>query len=180
MINYNILNTAINYYSQEGFQRIETPWTVSEYVDRITKPEGRVSMQLKHNNKCLVASGEQSFLYLYLKDFIPKGKFQTKTPCFRDENFDLTHTKYFMKCELINTQTVTPIELEKMVGLSLNFFRKYLSNPVVVETQEGYDIECGGIELGSYGIRTCDYLEYIYGTGCAEPRLSQTIKKLQL
>lgn len=37
-----------------------------------------------------------------------------------------------------------------------------------------------GIELGSYGIRTCDYLEYIYGTGCAEPRLSQTIKKLQL
>lgn len=148
MINYNILNTAINYYSQEGFKRIETPWTVSEYVDRITKPEGRVSMQLKHNNKCLVASGEQSFLYLYLKDFIPKGKFQTTTPCFRDENFDLTHTKYFMKCELINTQTVTPIELEKMVGLSLNFFRKYLSNPVVVETQEGYDIECGVLNSG--------------------------------
>jgi hypothetical protein len=46
---------------------------------RITKPKDRISFQLKHNDKCLVASGEQSFLYLYLKDFLPKGKFQAIT-----------------------------------------------------------------------------------------------------
>jgi hypothetical protein len=45
-----------------GFSRIESPWTVSKYVDDITKPKDRISFQLKHNDKCLVASGEQFVL----------------------------------------------------------------------------------------------------------------------
>ena len=71
MINYKILHDSLIHYESKGYKRIEAPWTVSEYVDNITKPEGSVSFQLKHNNKCLVASGEQSFLYLYLKDCSP-------------------------------------------------------------------------------------------------------------
>ena len=45
-----------------------------------------------------------------------------------------------------------------------------------------YDIvsKIGHYELGSYGIRTCDYLKWIYGTGCAEPRLSRVLKLIEL
>lgn len=175
MIDYKIVADSIDYYESRGFKRIESPWTVSEYVDNLTKPEGVTSFQLKHNNKCLVASGEQSFLYLYLKEFLPKGQFQTTTPCFRYEEFDYQHTKYFIKNELIKTDVVDLMELEKIVEISLGFFKRYIPNAIVVSTENGFDIEYRGNELGSYGIRENEYLKWIYATGCAEPRLSKII-----
>jgi hypothetical protein len=175
MINYNNLYESNIYYEEKGFKRIESSWTVSEYVDNITKPSEIISFQLKHNNKCLVASGEQSFLYLYLKEFLPKGKFQTTTPCFRADAFDYLHTQYFMKNELIQTQIVNINELDKIVETCLQFYSKYLPNLDVITTNIGFDIEYKGKELGSYGIRECDFLTWIYATGCAEPRLSNII-----
>ena len=166
----------ITFYEKNGFKRIESPWTVSEYVDNLTKPKDRISFQLKHNNKCLVASGEQSFLYLYLKDFLPKGQFQTITPCFRFEEFDFSHTKYFMKNELIKTDIVNTTELEKIVDTCQLFFKTYLKNLDIIKTDIGYDIEYKGYELGSYGIRENEFLTWIYATGCAEPRLSKIIQ----
>ncbi len=178
MINYNNIHNSILFYEDKGFKRIESPWTVSKYVDDITKPSDTISFQLKHNDKCLVASGEQSLLYLYLKDFLPKGKFQTTTPCFRYESFDNIHTKYFIKNELIQTDVVDESELQKMVNISLEFYQKYFTKKLtVVKTEIGFDIEIDGNELGSYGIRECDFLKWIYGTGCAEPRLSTLINK---
>lgn len=177
MIDYNLLNDSILHYSKNGFQRIEAPWTVSEYVDNITKPEGRQSFQFKHNDKCFVASGEQSFLYLYLKGFLPLGKYQCVTPCLRFEPFDYLHSKYFIKNELIRTDSVTENDLDEVISHAFNFFSKYLDNVKIVKTEIGYDIESNGIELGSYGIRECDFLTWIYGTGCAEPRLSTLINK---
>lgn len=176
MIDYKIINDSIEYYDLNKFTRIESPWTVSEYVDSITKPNFQQSFKLTHNNKCLVASGEQSFLYLYLKEFLPKGQFQTTTPCFRYENFDNLHTKYFIKNELIKTDTVNQLELEKIVDICLKYFKQYIPTANVIETNIGYDIVYENIELGSYGIRSCDFLDWIYATGCAEPRLSSTIK----
>ena len=44
--------------------------------------------------------------------------------------------------------------------------------------KELYDIDYHGIELGSYGIRHCQFLNWIYGTGCAEPRLSKVMTYL--
>lgn len=76
MINYQYIQDSIEYYEENGFLRIEAPWTVSEKVSDITKPDGALNMQFKHNDKCFVASGEQSFLYLYLKEFLPKGQYQ--------------------------------------------------------------------------------------------------------
>ena len=175
MINYKIIADSIDYYENSGFIRIESPWTVSEYVDNLTKPKDRISFQLKHNNKCLVASGEQAFLYLYLKDFLPKGQFQTTTPCFRMESFDYSHTKYFIKNELIKTDIVNDIELEKIIDKCLIFYKKYIPDVIVSKTEIGFDIEYNGQELGSYGIRECEYLKWIYATGCAEPRLSKII-----
>lgn len=179
MIDYKILDESASYYEKCGYARIESPWTVSEYVDNITKPSGVVSFKLKHNNKCLVASGEQSFLYLYLKDFLPKGQYQTITPCFRFESFDYLHSKYFMKNEIIKTDKVNEDELEQIVEMCLYFFKQYIPEAHIVTTNAGFDIVYDGIELGSYGIRSCEYLEWIYATGCAEPRLSNSIKHMQ-
>ena len=177
MINYQNIQDSIEYYEKNRFTRIESPWSVSEKVNNITAPtDGRINFQLKHNNKCLVASGEQSFLYLYLKDFIPKGQFQTTTPCFRFESFDFLHTKYFLKNELIKTDVVNEFELEKIVDICLKFYQEYIPLADVVKTDVGFDIEINGIELGSYGIRDCDFLTWIYATGCAEPRLSSLTK----
>jgi hypothetical protein len=175
MIDYNLISSSINYYENNNFYRIESPWTVSEYVDKLTKPNDAISFQLKHNNKCLVASGEQSFLYLYLKEFIPKGQFQTTTPCFRYESFDFTHTKYFLKNELIKTDVVNDNELNKITEICFNFFKKYISDIYIKKTDIGFDIEYNGIEIGSYGIRENQFLKWIYATGCAEPRFSKII-----
>jgi len=175
MIDYKIISNSIDYYESKGFIRIESPWTVSEYIDNLTKPKDVLSFQLKHNNKCLVASGEQSFLYLYLKDFLPKGQFQTTTPCFRFESFDYSHTKYFIKNELIKTDVVNNSELNKIVELCFNFLKGYIHEIEIIKTNIGFDIEYKGNELGSYGIRENEFLKWIYATGCAEPRLSKII-----
>lgn len=177
MIDYNIIQNSLNYYERNGFSRIESPWTVTEAIDNITKPKDKLNFQLKHNEKCLVASGEQSFLYLYLKNFLPKGQFQTVTPCFRYESFDFLHTKYFIKNELIKTDKVNKYELEKVISICLEFYRQFFPKAYVILKDNGsYDIEVEGHELGSYGIRSCEFLDWIYATGCAEPRTSNLIK----
>ena len=178
MINYQNIQDSINYYEKRGFQIIESPWTVTKYVDDITKPKDVISFELKHNDKCLVASGEQSFLYLYLKGFLPKGKFQTTTPCFRFNTFDYYHTKYFIKNELIQTDIVTTVKLENIIDDCLQFYQSFFHDKLdIVDTDIGSDIVIHGDELGSYGIRECEFLKWIYATGCAEPRLSTLITK---
>lgn len=178
MINYQNIADSITFYEKLKYSHIESPWTVTKQVALITKPkfmEYKPDFQILHNKKVLVASGEQSFLYLYLKGFLPKGTFQTVTPCFRYDEFDEYHTKYFIKNELINTNDATNYELDRMIEHALDFFSskldcKYLQ--VIENDSNGFDIQYKGIELGSYGIRSCKFLDWVYGTGCAEPRLS--------
>ena len=191
MIDYQNISDSIEHYEKMGYHRIEVPWTVTKSISDITKPKlAGPDFELIGKNKVLVASGEQSFLYLYLKGFLPKGKFQAVTPCFREEIFDQTHSKYFLKNELIITDNVNEDELSKLVHCAFKFFMTRFKediekNPLGTlnikeyksENNEScYDIEYVHkgkfIELGSYGIRRCEYLTWIYGTGCAEPRLS--------
>lgn len=181
MVDYKLLDDAVNHYSKCGFERIETPWTVSPAVDDITRPKDKTPFELKHNNKRLVASGEQSFMYLMLKGFLPLGAYQTITPCFRDDLFDDTHSKYFMKNELIITDKATEGELDLMVGTALEFFEVYFGSGACETVRDGevFDIvlKDTAIELGSYGIREWNNFKWIYGTGCAEPRTSNLIKQ---
>lgn len=187
MIDYKLLAKSIDYYESFGFKRVESPWTVTEAVVDITKPPGALVSKLVHSDgKCLVASGEQSFLYLFLKGFLPKGAYQTTTPCFRSgDSFDFTHTKYFIKNELIETQNVTRERLCEIVETSYQFFLKIFDPKFTVlrksESSSGIiDIEIyingKWYELGSYGIRKCEYLKWIFATGLAEPRASSLIK----
>jgi hypothetical protein len=178
MIDYKRLNDSIIYYETLGFNRIESPWTVTKAVSDITKPVGKTEWEILGKDKVLVASAEQSFLYLYLKGFLPNGKYQSITPCFRDDTFDILHTKYFMKNELIITDDVSDKKLTEVIGHCKRFFESILHTSVdVIKTEDGYDIEYNKIEIGSYGIRSCEYLDWIYATGLAEPRMSM-IKKI--
>lgn len=176
MIDYGMIDLSIQYYEDHKYQRIESPWTVTPQVDDITRPVDKVPFEIKYNNKRLVASGEQSFLYLYMKGFLPKGRFQTVTPCFRNEAFDDLHTKYFIKNELIITDEVTDSTLNVLRDQALQFFRMFIPDANWTMTKDGYDIVIDGHELGSYGIRECSFLKWVYGTGCAEPRLSHLTK----
>lgn len=179
MINYEILNKSISYYQINNFNRIETPWIVSDYVNCITKPDYIPSLYVNTNTRALIASGEQAFLQLYLLEQLPKGQFQTVTPCFRDEQEDFTHQKYFIKNELIKTNNISNDELDKLVDICYKFFSNYINDKNllnVIKTSEGYDIELNKIEIGSYGIRECEFLSWIYGTGVAEPRFSKLVE----
>jgi hypothetical protein len=181
MIDYAKLADATHYYGEMGFKRIESPWTVTKAISDITRPPEAKDFSLIHDdNKVLVASGEQSFLYLYNKGFLPKGKFQTTTPCFRKESFGPFHTKYFIKTELIDTENVTEKSLMAMIDHATCFFGRYTPALEVVKTSDtSYDINVGGIEVGSYGIRTSSFLDWIYGTGVAEPRLTKAVDKFE-
>jgi len=208
MIDYSIIQHSIEYYEQLGFKRIESPWTVSQAISDITKPKECGDFTIKEKNKVLVASGEQSFLSLINKGFLPPGMYQTVTPCFRDETFTPYHTKYFIKNELIITDDTSLTRLAFIVASARNFFRQYClgkkdneshvsddpDNISIIETTNGgntivndvnvtnrykfpsYDLVYRGIELGSYGIRRCEFLTWIYGTGVAEPRLSRVLQ----
>lgn len=193
MIDFKILNKSIKHYSNRGFRRVETPWTVTDKVSDITKPLGAKSFELVHEDgKILVASAEQGFLYQTIKGFLPSGRFQSITPCFRKDSFDIFHTKYFMKNELFLTDNISDEGLNYVIKTAVDFFSKFFhvddldvsetDEPtsiksfdinVVIRNEDGKD---DVIELGSYGIREHKYIQWIYGTACAEPRLSNTIK----
>lgn len=191
MIDYLKIAESTSFYEERGYKRIESPWAVSNEVAAITRPEEKDASQdyvIKHNNKTLVASGEQSFLYLALKNFLPPGKYQTVTPCFRNESFDFTHSKYFMKNELIITDGMfTRERILLMAKDAKTFISKYIPEEALTIDKIddfSYDINCHVnykgkekiIELGSYGIRSCEFLTWIYGTGIAEPRLTRVQK----
>lgn len=182
MIRYDILAKSQEHYEARGYIVIEVPWTVPNPIVNITYYIEKKDNEffLHHKDKSLVASGEQGFLALYNKGFLPKGNFQTITPCFRDETFDETHTKYFMKNELIITDIQDTIDqLNIIVTDAYSFFIDYVRDKdhlkIIQLGDFAYDICYKGIELGSYGYRECSFLKWIYGTGVAEPRFSRTI-----
>lgn len=188
MINYRLISDAIEHYKSCGFRQIDTPWRVSKEIMEITRPEfvPKNSGYVVHSNnktKELVASGEQSFLYLIMKGYLPDGKYQTTTPCFRNENHDVYHKKEFLKTELIIVNPVdVESELNNIISDAKSFFMKYIdSEKIKIKKVEchsiiNYDIEINGVEVGSYGLRKFKHISWIYGTGIAEPRFSRVIK----
>lgn len=182
MINYDLLAQSIKFYENQGFTRIDAPWWVSKEVLDITKPEGvDRSYYIPLNEKSLVASAEQSFIYLMIKGLLPKNRYQSITPCYRYEPFDVLHKKYFMKNELFIPYSSSEEDLSQMIGIAEKWFSQFLDNVSILETNEpnsvkSFDLMSKGVELGSYGIRDTQGLKWIYGTACAEPRLSHLIE----
>jgi hypothetical protein len=178
-INYKRVGEAIEHYGKIGYEYIEAPWLVSKEAIDITRPPTVKPFETFMGQ--LVASGEQSFLEMR-NDLCPSRKYQCATPCFRDDKPDKFHLTYFFKVELIIVlwKTDEPDKYLNMIIMdAYNFHRRYFgygTYPVVVDTDIGKDINICGVEVGSYGFREHNGFRWIYGTGLAEPRLSQVLE----
>lgn len=174
MIDYIKITHGINHYKNWGYEPIDAPWFVSRKAMEVTSPPGRRFCSSFIGD--LVASGEQSFIEMWMSGKLKPGKWQCTTPCFRDDKIDKLHHNYFFKVELIE---VSPDDVENgiddMIKAALTFFNKYVDDVRVVDTDIGKDIFTRDIELGSYGYREHKDFKWVYGTGVAEPRLTQSL-----
>jgi hypothetical protein len=182
MIDYRKIADAIDHYTECGYQYIEVPWIISLDSLLVTRPMGARIFSTFAGE--LVASGEQSFIEIR-KELKP-GKYQCVTPCFRDEQVhDDLHKQYFLKNELIWVPEPGgwPYDhlVDRVIGDAFRFFKKYGSTKIIDNPLPNAfcnkDILINEIEVGSYGFRAHDDFAWVYGTGCAEPRLTQTLKK---
>lgn len=177
-INYKHIADAVKFYSKIGYKYIEVPWIVGDAAIDATKPP--LARYFKTYVGNLVASGEQSLLQV--KHTLRPVAYQCVTPCFRDEPFnDSLHQTYFLKNELmwvLGERERPEWFINAALKDATRFFSEYV--PVkLMETSIGIDIvsQKAEIELGSYGYREWEGFRWVYGTGCAEPRLSQVIQE---
>jgi hypothetical protein len=173
-INYLRIGQAQLLYKALGYRNIETPWIVTEEAVKTTLP--KECRPFTTVGGALVGSAEQGFIDLMLDGFLEPGRYQSTTPCFRDEQplTELTR-QYFMKLELIHYMpTDQRADYERMLNQALGCFFEISECDTFEarDTSEGIDIFLNGIEIGSYGVRTVDNHTWIYGTGLAEPRFS--------
>ena len=178
-INYARIASAIENYKMMGYEYIETPWLVKESTVRITLTVEARAHKTNIDYKCLVGSGEQSFLEIK-NQLCPSKKYQTVTPCFRDEKYDELHLPWFIKLELIyvlwKDENANAI-LNQVTNDAQKVLRTMSGVNTLVKTEDGFDINVAGIEVGSYGIRSHHEFKWVYGTGIAEPRMSQAIAR---
>lgn len=178
LIDWSRLARAKDFYAAKGYTYIDVPWWVPAEIAALTRPIGATEYKLDRNGKVLVASAEQSFLYLLSKGQIERGRrYMTVTPCFREETQDTTHRKHFMKLELFEATV-----MNASIGMQDAAEEFFNSEGLTVEedptSMMSADLVCRGVdgsalELGSYGSRSTDALGWWnYGTGCAEPRTS--------
>lgn len=175
MINYQFVVEALEWYEKQTFKQIEVPWLVSREAIDVTRPKSARPFETPLG--CVVASGEQSFIQMMMDGKLKAGNYCCATPCFRDEPVvDDLHRTSFFKLELISAWPNQEQQaLKDMIHCALCFHLNYL-RARVLKTEEGYDIVCQGIELGSYGIRKHGNLRWVYGTGVALPRMSMAMK----
>lgn len=174
-MNFQNISLAEKFYTACGYQLIEVPWLVSPEAIRATLPT-IPKRRFQTFAGELVGSGEQSFVQLMLDGKLGPGMYQCTTPCFRDDAVDELHRQYFMKNELIWVGEKNRFDHAfEIVGVAKRCFKQFL-DPKVVLTGAGFDLVYNGIELGSYGTRHYNGFYWAYGTGYAEPRMSQAIK----
>ena len=182
LIDYNLIGKAQTFYKALGYQNVDTPWLVSPEAIKATLPSN--AQIIRTTFGCLVGSGEQGFIQLMLESKLRPGKYQTSTPCFRDEKEynDFTRLSFF-KTELI--WYMPTVELNVAYNEVLNNALSCMfeiSNAEaldVIQTPDGFDICCNNIELGSYGVRQMGPHTWVYGTGLAEPRFSLVVQRRQ-
>lgn len=177
---------GIDHWIKLGAIFVNLPWVVHPEFTAMTRPsfvDGATDPITSHGT--LVASGEQSFLQMYMEGNLRDNcMYVGWTPCFREEAvFDRQHHFYFVKAELFFPcpedvhSSLTQMICDE-IGL-LSSITKINPEFFAVERQNKnqWDITLHGIELGSYGIRALPENKlYLYGTVVAEPRLSYATK----
>lgn len=180
-MDYTALAEAIKFYvNNHGFLYVDLPWVVRDEVCDLTRPNGADPIRISHIEGEVVASGEQSFLQLFLDGRIKRGKrYVGCSPCFRDEKELSSLTRpYFMKVELFCPGSD---DIDLTLRPAFEFFSQHiyfadLSNVIVGDSQVDIFYK-KRIELGSYCVYEKSPVgKWVCGTGCAEPRFSRCVK----
>jgi hypothetical protein len=200
---YAHLIDAIRTYERFGYRYVDAPWAVSKQAMDITRPTWAGAETLRFVaggvELCPVASAEQSFLQMQMDaNKATRGPYVAFTPCFRNEPVvDDLHQPYFMKVELIywldpeGSFTEHEVVMHRMIDHARRFFESYIDTDIVPNTELAQSDPVGvggaafdvvslrsGTEIGSYGIRQHPLVgRWVYGTGCAEPRLTYVMKR---
>jgi hypothetical protein len=182
LISTSVLMEALRFYASKGYAPIDVPLVVDMDVSEHTKPEGVPELyhgKVGKDHKVYVASGEQSFIQLHREGKLPNGSYMAVTPCYRHERHTSeTHYLMFMKLELIVVGDITFANcddiIESVADDAREFFLSLGHDVNRWDNNSEIDLTTShGIELGSYGYRKMlDGTGYVYGTGCAFPRVS--------
>ena len=180
-ISWRRLADAMAFYVGLGYQEVDVPWWVSRAAGRTTcRDDSRFYAVSPEDD--LVGSAEQGFLEMELQGILPRGRFVACTPCFRAEPVtDSLHQRRFMKVELYANTGDRQASMDAILGDAWRFMQTQVPFPTDlhrVPTEEGFDIELGTVEVGSYGVRRSGSLHWTYGTGVAEPRFSAALAAL--
>jgi len=176
-VDWGILAKAMEHYQGAGYTAIEMPWFVPVETQMLTCPREEWIMKVDGHGG-LVGSSEQSFIAADLAGTLGKGKFVACTPCFRNEPYyDNLHRVGFMKVELYRNDDVSQTALNEVMNEAARCMAGIGGiAPNLEKTPEGFDLTIGGIEVGSYGVRSVKGISWIYGTGIAEPRFSTAVR----
>ena len=181
LIDWSRLGRAVNFYKGFGFQQIETPWRITQAVYDATAPQTATPFRCRLDGDrpdILVGSAEQGLLEVMWS--LRRGNYLSVSPCFRDNEVDETHFSDFMKVELCVVDPSSDAH-EWLGVLATGFAKSEAARSERVPTDSGFDLYCGGIEIGSYGIRSASIdgrtFTWAYGTGLAEPRFSQAVQR---
>ena len=181
-ISLDLIQKAIDWYSTDCVLS-SVPYLVDPDIMEWTCPPGVVDRRMTHyNGKQYVASAEQSFLQLEKDGEIEPG---TKplialTPCYRDEPIlDETHFNIFLKLEIFDYNPRGPVDYSVFWAKRMSlFFLEFDLKTDIIQTDIGYDVMYGDLELGSFGERISPKgIPYVYGTGLAEPRASLALQR---
>lgn len=179
VINWRLIVLAQGYYESLGYQYVETPWMVPTTYTEKTKPFKDKSFVLdsdlfENQSNELVGSAEQGFLYFIDHNKMKPGKYLSISPCFRTDNYDELHQPWFLKLELIIVGPTDKDSVNSILEDSFKFFKTITKGnlEIINLPDKSYDINLNGIEIGSYGLRTINNTNYIYGTGLALPRFN--------
>ena len=179
--NWARLGRAVDFYQACGFRRVEVPWFVAPEITALTLTDRGRALTVEPEGD-LIGSAEQSLLTLDRAGQLGQGRFVACTPCFRREPVqDDLHLTGFMKVELYRNDAADEAAMQEMIGAALTFMRLETKTWVieVKQTGEGFDLELGGIEVGSYGYQQAEGLSWTYGTGIAEPRFTQALTRFR-
>ena len=173
-IDARLLADAQSYYASYGYVDTPTPWLVGEAAYRATLPPDHEGLEWQSPvGGYHVGSAEQGFMQLIDDDLPIPERAQSASPCYRGEPaYDELHWPYFYKLELYNAD-VSNASLAEMITCARGLFTQLGIPTRIIQTGErAYDIETAmtHVELGSYGVRTFQGREWLYGTGLALPR----------
>lgn len=181
---WSLLGRAVEFYKARGYTYVEVPWAVSESSVAITCPNPQFTARVDHLGS-LVGSAEQSLLHLDLAGKLAPGSYVACSPCFRlGDAADDLHFPTFMKVELYRNDHDL-FNYLKMLKDAGDLFRELgaaAMDLAAPQDDRGIDITLGGIEIGSYGLRTHESEDrslhhWAYGTGLALPRFSQALAR---